>query len=107
MTNDTKCDMKKCKSISLEIGRFIPELSSKAMSQPLPTVQDKDIERLGNYLDVLEQSCGITKDSMNIINRYYYEIENIYPSVRGSRLTPPLSDLLDIIDSADSDCKCH
>ena len=31
MTNDTKCDMKKCKNISLEIGRFIPELSSKAI----------------------------------------------------------------------------
>ncbi len=107
MTNDTKCDMKKCKSASLEIGRFISELSSKAMSQPVPIVQDKDIERLNHYLDVLEQSCGITDDNMKMINKYYYEIKNIYPSVRGSRLTPPLSDLLDRIDSANSDCKCH
>lgn len=99
--------MKKCKNTSLEIGRFIPELSSKAMSQPIPTVQDKDIEKLNHYLDILEQSCGITKDSMDMINKYYYEIKNIYPSVRGSRLTPPLSDLLDRIESANSDCKCH
>lgn len=102
-----KCNMKKCKDTSLEIGRFISELSSKAMSQPTPTIQDKDIERLNHYLDILDQSCGITKDSMDIINKYYHEIRNIYPSVRGSRLTPPLSDLMDRIDSANSDCKCH
>ena len=112
MTNDiTKigytCNMKKCKSTSLETGRFISELSSKAISQPLPTVQDKDIERLGHYLDVLEQSCGITKDSVSMVNKYYYEIKNIYPSVRGSRLTPPLSDLFHSINSANSNCKCH
>lgn len=107
MTDDIKCDMKKCKSASLEIGRFISELSSKAMSQPLPTVYDKDIERLGHYLDVLEQSCGITDDYIKRIDKYYYEIKNIYPTVRGSRLTPPLSDLMDSIDSANSNCKCH
>lgn len=44
---------------------------------------------------------------MKNINKYYYEIKNIYYSARGSRLTPPLSDLLDRINSANSDCKCH
>ena len=104
MTNDIKCDIKLCKNISLEIGRFISELSSKAISQPIPTIQDKDIERFGRYLVVLEQSCGITEDYMKKINKYYYEIKNIYPSVRGSRLTPPLSDLVDTIDSANTGC---
>ena len=55
----------------------------------------------------MEKSCGITDDNMKMINKYYYEIKNIYSSVRGSRLTPPLSDLLDRIDSANSDCKYH
>ena len=45
--------------------------------------------------------------NMKMINKYYHEIKNIYSTVRGSRLTPPLSDLLDRIDSANSDCKCH
>jgi len=102
-----KCNMKKCKSTSLEIGRFISELSSKAMSQPIPTIYDKDVDRLGHLLDVLDQSCGIADDHMKNINKYYNEIKNIYPSVRGSRLTPPLSDLLDRIDIANSNCKCH
>jgi hypothetical protein len=102
-----KCNMKKCKSTSLEIGRFISELSSKAMSQPTPTIQDKDIDRLGHILDVMDQSCGINDADTKMINKYFNEIRNIYSSARGSRLTPPLSDLLDRIDSANSDCKCH
>lgn len=100
----TKCDIKKCRNISLETGRFISELSSKAMSQPVPTVQDKDIERLGHYLDTMEQGCGITDDHIKRISRYYDEIKNIYPSVRRSRLASPLADLLDTIYSANSDC---
>ena len=112
MTNDIteigyECNIKKCKSTSIEIGRFISELSSKAISQPTSTINDKDIERLGHLLDIMDQSCGITDDHMNNINKYYYEIRNIYPTVRGSRLTPPLSDLLDTINYANSNCECH
>lgn len=107
MTNDTKCHMKTCKSISLETGRFISELSSKAISQPSPTIQDKDIERLGFYLDVMKQSCGITDYYNKRIDIYYQEIKNIYPTARGTRLTSPLSDLIEIIHSANSDCNCH
>lgn len=73
--------------VQKRISRFISELSSKAMSQPIPMVQDKDIERLNHYLDTIKQSCGVTDDDMKMINKYYYEIKNIYPSVRGSRLT--------------------
>ncbi len=110
MTNDIieigyTCNMKLCKSTSLEIGRFISELSLKTMSQPTPTIQDKDIDRLGSYLDILDQSCGISDVDTKILNKHFNEIRNIYPTARGSRLTPPLFDLLDRIDSANSDCK--
>ncbi len=111
MTNDIttlgyKCNMKKCKSTSIEVGRYISELSSKAMSQPTPTISDKDIEKLGNYLDVLGQSCGIADNHMKTINKHYREIGNIYPTARGSRLLSPISDLMNTMDYADSICKC-
>ncbi len=105
MINDIKCDMKKCKNVSLETGRFISELSSKAISQPAHTIQEKDIERLGNYLDCIEHNCGITDDSIKSIKKYYQEAKSIYPTVKGSRFLPPLSDLMNSIDSANSDCR--
>ncbi len=102
-----ECDMKKCKSVSLEIGRFISELSVKAISRPNPSIGEIDIDHLDNLLASIRNNCSMIEEDMNRINRNFVELKNISATVRGSRLVQPLSDLMNEIDLAKSDCNCQ
>ena len=103
-----ECDMTRCKSTTLEIGRFISELSLKAISQPNPSISSvADIDRLDTLLANIRNVCSIKDDDMSRINRNFIELKNISPTARGSRLVQPLSELMNEINYARSDCNCQ
>ena len=106
--NNTECDMTKCKNTTLEIGRFISELSLKAIAQPIPSIDpESDIDRLDNLMANFRNICSIKNDDMNRVNRIFVELKNISPTARGTRLVQPLSDLMSEINSARSECSCQ
>lgn len=106
--NDTECDMTKCKNTTLDIGRFISELSLKAIAQPSPSIDsERDIDRLDSIIANFRNICSIKDEDMNRINRTFIELKNISPTARGSRLVQPLSDLMSEINSARSECSCQ
>lgn len=105
---DAECDMTKCKSIALETGRFISELSLKIISQPSPSISsDTDIDRLDNLIAGFRNSCLIKDEDMDRINRNFLELKNISPTARGTRLIQPLVDLISEINFARSECSCQ
>ncbi len=106
--NNTECDMTKCKNTTLEIGRFISELSLKAIAQPNPSIESEtDIDRLDSLIANFRNICSIKDEDMNRVNRIFIELKNISPTARGSRLIQPLSDLMGEINSAKSECSCQ
>jgi hypothetical protein len=78
--------MKNCKSTSLETGRFIYELSGKAISNPNPSINENDIDRLDNLLALIRNNCSIIEEDMSRINRNFIELRNISSTARGPRL---------------------
>lgn len=106
--NDTECDMTKCKNTTLETGRFISELSLKAIAQPSPSIDSEtDIDRLDSIIANFRNICAIKDEDMSRINRIFVELKNISPTARGSRLVQPLSDLMSEINSSRSECSCQ
>lgn len=105
--NNTECDMTKCKNTTLEIGRFISELSLKVIAQPSPSIDSEtDIDRLGSIIANFRNVCSIKDEDMGRVSRIFVELKNISPTARGTRLVQPLSDLMGEINYARSECIC-
>lgn len=100
--------MTKCKNTTLETGRFISELSLKAIARPSPSIDSEtDIDRLDSIIANFRNICAIKDEDMSRINRTFVELKNISPTARGSRLIQPLSDIMSEINSARSECTCR